>query len=118
MTARPDLPGFLLARAADLEAKAPDIHEAGCFSSWWEHDRTGYGAAECNCGIPARVLADCAAQRAIVELYVELHAEAVAKAETDFSPYRAGQVVALRKALQRLATVDAAHPDFDPAWRA
>lgn len=61
-----DLPEFLLAIADQRAAKAPHIHEAGCSSSYRWYDGLGYRSSECNCGEPQRVLAWCAAVRAVV----------------------------------------------------
>jgi hypothetical protein len=52
-----DLAEFLLARIAEDEAEAPDIHDDDMWSDG------------CSCNFPARWLAECEAKRRIVELH-------------------------------------------------
>jgi hypothetical protein len=61
---------------------------------------------------PARVLAQCAAMRKIVE-----SAEwAESMWTNDSTPYTRGCVVASRVAVESLASIWSGHPQFDPAW--
>lgn len=78
---------------------------------WWESgsreamDRLGEHIAGHD---PARVLADCAAKRAIVEQYRR------AVANQEFG--RSHVVLALAAVLMQLAQPYAGHPDFAPSW--
>jgi hypothetical protein len=128
---------FLLARIAEDEATARQIGEG----TRWRDDRgdvlAEHGALywrriaavdEAN-GVstiaaehiarhdPARVLAECEAKRAVVQLLTEsLGLLREANGEAEQMAARQGISVA-RLAVQALATVYAAHPDYDEAWR-
>lgn len=118
MTAPPDLPAFLLARAADRERQAPDIHEATCAAvAYTEWGGEGYFADSCDCGEPARVLAECAAKRAIVERFkfVDSHGPAVDHVRA--LDMTTGAQAALLDVLRLLAQAFADHPAFDESWR-
>lgn len=110
MTA-PDLPAFLLARADDRERQAPDVHEAYCSAvSQVDWGCRVYDASDCDCGEPARVLADCAAKREIVERLQSVLA----------APYNYDLMAAQNLAedlLLALAQPFVDHPGFDDSWR-
>lgn len=95
---------FLLARIADAQQNAERVHELGCVMYSYMPD-------PCDCGMPARVLAECAAQRAIVEEY-RLWSEDDGGGQMRTIGYREG----LESAVEHLAVVHAGHPDLDPAW--
>jgi hypothetical protein len=54
---------FLLARNDELGENADRIHLLGCGEYVWT------ASLPCDCGQPARVLAECQARRAIIELH-------------------------------------------------
>lgn len=56
-----DLATWLLACIAEDEAEADDLHDRKVC------DQYSYDPRCCDCGMPTRVLAECAAKRAIVE---------------------------------------------------
>jgi hypothetical protein len=56
---------FLLARIAEDESDAQDVHDRGC--SCLPPPPGFTGPFPCDCGYPARVLAECEAKRRIVE---------------------------------------------------
>lgn len=95
---------FLLARIAEDEAWSQGdwpLQEAPHWGTCSAVEVDGYGDRQwddCNCGLPARILAECAAKR-----------EQVA------------QIIALRiengRIARAMATVWADHPDYDPDWR-
>lgn len=62
---------------------------------------------------PARVLADCAVKRAIVEAYRASQGPTYEDSDVDFE---AGRENGLEEAVRLLAAVDASHPDYNPAW--
>lgn len=59
---------------------------------------------------PQRVLAECAAKRAIVEPYAADQAKAYARREAPWGP------MGPYATMLALARVWCDHPDFDPAW--
>lgn len=93
---------FLLARIGEAEVVArsvPDVEpksSASVFTSL--HAPTGTVEVS-----PARVLAECAAKRAIVDSWRRVQSVGT----NGFGP----------GALQHLAAVYADHPDYDEAWR-
>jgi hypothetical protein len=93
---------FLLARIAEDEARARCAAVLDRFA-----DRLD---VEQDAGVwaPARVLADCAAKRRIVELYQR--ADADERAELLF-------VNAFEQVVRLMTVPYAAHPDFDPTWQ-
>ena len=98
-----DLTAFLLARIAEDEAAARADHLFGC-----DGDHEG---ARCTCveikprwrQHPARVLATCAAYKAIVERYQRLAEH--------------GDSGDARWVLPALASIWGDHPAYDTAWR-
>lgn len=87
---------FLLARIAEDEAVAAEQDGAEYFTdgAWPE-------------GMPARVLAECAAKRAIIGMSIQATRESYVNA-----------AAYLADALQALATVYADHPDYREEWSA
>jgi hypothetical protein len=61
---------FLLARIAEQEQRAPEIHHYDCESVQYAYD--GIAMGPCDCGEPEHVLAECAAKRAIVKLHAHV----------------------------------------------
>lgn len=63
------LSAWLLEQIAKVEAAAPLVHHRECAtaSDWYFG-----GESVCDCGIPARVLAECEAQRRIIALHAML----------------------------------------------
>lgn len=104
------LADFLLARIAEDEARVERPDGDGPLNSW--HTRIcavhpqGLEDTWCDCTVPARVLAECAAKRAIVALVIDLDAHG--------SPYTEG----VRDAVCALAAVYDEHPDYRDEWRA
>jgi hypothetical protein len=69
---------------------------------------------------PARVLADVAARRAIVDAYdhaTQSWQEAIVGHDVDSLPVRTARLIALEFAARQLAALAADHPDYDPAWQ-
>lgn len=111
---------FLLARIADDEAVARQAnpHHNDDIDDWgaqtdaearWDRQphgqrcawRLGEGMADkCECGYPARVLAECEAKRRIVDIY---------RSEWEMDP--------INETLRLLALPYADHPDYDEKWR-
>ena len=141
---------FIAARLNDQEALAraattgrwevveyedfPDAHEIKADQSPAHRPRTQFTMVTDNDGLcdradaihiayhdPARVLADIAAKRAIVEDYqIVMANNAIERAnEGDELKIAARELIAksLRMVLIRLAAPYADHPDFDEAWR-
>lgn len=107
-----DLAGFLLARIAEEEQNAqppakglnPDAwHSLGC-----AYDMVEY-ADPCRCPVPARVLAECAARRAVV---LQCSAPDIGDGctECNMTVYLADDV------LRALAQPYSGHPSFDASW--
>jgi hypothetical protein len=89
--------------------------DAGLADEWHskvECDTYGPVPFPCDCHVPARVLADVAAKRAIVDAYVH-KAESMARYPGQSN---AGGLVSLTVAAQHLAAVYADHPDYDQGW--
>jgi hypothetical protein len=98
-----ELTEFLLARIAEDEALGSDTwrrpHWGYCNT---QGDQSSLGD-ECDCGLPARVLAECEAKRRIVERYTHL--------------YEHGDSGDMRWTLPLLALPYADHPDYNPEWK-
>ena len=130
---------FLLARIAEKEESASAYHRVLCMRTACDADGCIWGAGEqeamerervCNCGHPARVRAECEAQRRIIErcrpryavLYREserLLAEAFDQATMQTIGH-SGPIWPHDRAedtLRDLASVFADHPDFQDEWR-
>ena len=116
---------FLLARIAEDEVIATlrGWHAEDC---GWLPDESGY-SYPCNCGVPERMAAECAAKRAIVDLW-ELHrsnrdarrspsarAAEDERAAQDRLRAEARARVA-EDAMRALAAVYKDHPDYQEAW--
>src|SRR5690625_2912050 len=113
---------FLLARIAEDESLAQEgiararrlgVQNLGSSEAWLPDDIDGVALS-----FP-RVLAECHAKRAIIELAEEASGldasvdldRAVGPRDFDAEPY-VGDVI-----LRQLAAVYADHPDYDPDWR-
>lgn len=120
---------FLLARLAEDEQRAPEIHEAYC-ASFVELEEGGYEFRSdvCGCGVPARVLAEVEAKRAILADHVNGNAgwDNGAWADDDF-PLPAYCVRCEDRkrhdaapwpcpTLRALALPYADHPECHPSW--
>ncbi|PZR55239.1 hypothetical protein DNL40_02390 [Xylanimonas oleitrophica] len=101
------LPEFLLARIAEDEAGADDVHRVGCGAS---PDEQGY-TYPCDCGQPARLLAECEAKRRIVGV------NAAPDWPQGDDRYTLGWQDSAHAVLRALALPYASHPDYDEAWR-
>lgn len=69
---------------------------------------------------PARVLADLAVKRSVIEDYLVISANAAVERAAGHDVEAAAYELAakcLLMVLRRFAQADAQHPDFDPAWR-
>lgn len=106
------LTDFLLARIAEDEEGASLVHRESCI--YLNSDDT----EPCDCGYPARVLAECEAKRRIVSSALSLNeqADAMSDDEPNHASFQ-GQALAWRVALRFLALPYAGHPDYDTAWR-
>lgn len=116
-----DLAEFLLARISEDEQAARAVGDAAADpriarSSWdtkisFSRDCTftmgNVIAAHVARHLPVRVLADCAAKRAVIAL----HPEAVDE------PLRTGAAWAYDETLRRLALAYVDHPDYREAWK-
>ena len=103
---------FLLARIAEDERDGWEVHVQGCPS-------VRDVPFPCECGYPARVLAECEAKRRIVETFSFENDAGSAVDEwmsTGLTPPPA--VAALTRVATLLALPYADHPDFHEAWRA
>ena len=108
-----DLAEFLLARIDEDEATADGLHDRGRLDVREGCDQYSYDPRCCDCGVPARVLAECAAKRAIVEEYRASAGPSYEDADVD---YDAGRESGLEAAVRLLASPYAAHPDYRPEW--
>jgi len=127
-TSTQTLADFLLARIAEDERDADWIHHEDC-----EHLPPA-PTFPCDCGYPARVLAECAAKRRIVEL----HEQAVWHQPAGAFIYSLGRRLVEEgqhlggcticagdnseaaypcPTLRALASVYAGHPDYREEWR-
>jgi hypothetical protein len=104
---------FLLARIAEDEkiGHSREWHEEMC--DWCSPDPDDGGRFPCDCKVPARVLAECAAKRRIVE--ANRHWGGVADA--NWEQRDAGVADGLEDAMRLLAAVYDSHSDYDEAWR-
>jgi hypothetical protein len=112
-----DLSEFLLARIAEDEEWARDLWERPHFGSCnTQGDQSSLGD-ECDCGLPARVLAECEAKRRIVAHYLGSRG-ALAKL-TDPLRRLLGEAIneSHADALKPLALPYTDHPDYDESWR-
>jgi hypothetical protein len=91
---------FLEARIAEDEARARYVEEYGDTGGLFR---------------PARVLAECAAKRAIVEMHETYAAAITESVGIAWVGARCGQEVT-GDALKSLASVYADHPDFSTEW--
>lgn len=116
-----DLTDFLLARIAEDEADSYRIHDLLDDKYTWPDDLAG-----CPCGVPARVLAECAAKRRIVALHSETsEMRDYGNWEPHLCRSCGGQgyndfdgIAYPCDTIKALASVYADHPDFREEWRA
>lgn len=94
---------FLLARIAEDETAAA--------TAQLEFAHAGYG-----CYGPARVLAECAAKRAIIESLTNTAAAHANEVSLGQKLVLAGMDTGLRIALQTLTLPYREHPDYDEDW--
>ena len=99
---------FLLARIAEDEGEPYHRWDCDKFNVYDYGLRQG----DCDCGGPARVLAECEAKRRIVA-----KAQRADKAfERHIQPATSAASFALTEVLGYLAAPFRDHPDYDPAW--
>lgn len=119
-----DLVGFLRARLDEDEQRA--LGNADPYTDQWHTmlcgERQLYWTEDCHCGVPARVLAEVDAKRAIVERHAGTPYPGPDDEALDLpcsSHYGEWNPVAPDRCPELLALVQpyADHPDFDPAWR-
>jgi hypothetical protein len=123
VTATPTgLPGFLTARVSDWEREAPDIHRSDCESV--QYDYGGVALGPCECGVPARVLADCAFKRGLVEdaqralSLVDENGRGRSGDQDVRAQLESDADMWLHDVLRPMAQLWADHPAFNPSWRA
>lgn len=90
------------------------IHTAQCGYSMLEM------SGDCTCGVPARVLAECAAKRGIVELHghqTERMVDGPIEACTECGSTDDSPVDWPCRTLRLLAQPYVSRPGFDPAWK-
>lgn len=108
------LPDFILARVSDDEAAA---RGAGSFTPWdqdFRQDNYGHLTIQ-----PARVLADCAARRAIVDLHDVAHYCSTGSLQDPVGPpYFAGgdERYPICDTLKQMAQPYADHEAFESGW--
>lgn len=103
MTDTPSLVDFLKARLDDIDADA--AHDRDCAIVRMHPE--GW----CDCDVPARVLADVAAKRLIVD-----QCASIVSAGT-MDPFEDGAPDLAYEVLQLLALVYADHPDYQEKWK-
>lgn len=99
---------FLLARIAEDEALMRDCPHMGCYEDDADPEGMIHGPR-----CPARVLAECAAKRAIVELAAKAD-EIEGDLAMEWPRYQDSHIG--DRLLAALASVHADHPDYDPSW--
>ena len=92
------------------EQLAVDVHTAGCAAAQISYRISG----ACECGMPAWVVAEVAAKRAILDAYTEAAEFYDAPANRH---HPAGEVHGLWTALRWLALPYASNPGYDESWR-
>lgn len=102
---------FLLARIAEDEAVAPVRHLVECYAI------TRTQLSPCHCGLPARVLAECEAKRAIVGLHPFDGSVAADDPGDDDIPVCSRCDDIPCSTLPILAAVYADHPDYQDEWK-
>ena len=106
-----DLTEFLLARIAEDEALVGRFVNRGVgegVDAWGEAATDYFFGAGSPCD-PSRVLAECAAKRAIVEMWA-------VRQEQDHLAVQA-HATGLGLAIRALAAAYSDHPDYQPEWR-
>jgi hypothetical protein len=113
-----DLTTWLLERIAEDLHDADQFHERGCSIE------QSFG--ECDCGHPARVLAQCEAMRAVVEMHapVEVYREQPLVCTVCVQTDDSGDFIVSRPedawpcpTLRALASIWADHPEFRQEWK-
>jgi hypothetical protein len=105
---------FLNTRLDGDACNAAHIHAVRCASHGYSPGEDGphYAPWRCDCGVPARVLADVQAKRAIL---AEHERRSKLIADGYYDDY--AELVDLNWLISLLAQPYADHPGFDPAWR-
>lgn len=111
-----DLAQFLLARITENEADARWVHVEDCEAL---PPPCGYnGPFPCDCGVPARLLAECEAKRRIVGLWnLQLSIPEPEYGLAGGEPLGGQGAEVYYDALKALAVPYAGHPDYRPEWR-
>jgi len=124
-TTRPEtFADFLLARIAEDEARADEIHDYDCGAL----DTLQYYGADFKqdrwrpwcCGYPARVLVECEAKRRIVEIHVEIDEEYTnprIRCCQECSAYGEYPTPFPCSTLKAVANIYADHECFQEEWR-
>jgi hypothetical protein len=115
-----DLTEFLLARIAEDEAAADDLHRDGCGASMCP--ACTVGPYPCDCGLSAKARRECEAKRRIVEehewserwdgIYCSTCCD-----ERCHAGYHDSAPAPCCKTLRILASVYADRPDYRPEWK-
>lgn len=106
-----DLVTFLRDRLDDTAKSADEVHRDDCDSLVCDSSCCETrGRGPCDCGVPARVLADVAAKRAIVDEWARL------VFDDREPPWGTGWREGLGFALRHLAAVYSEHPDYRQEW--
>jgi hypothetical protein len=107
---------FLEARIGEDEVRATmrEWHTIDCETI---PNDAGY-SYPCDCGVPERMAAECAAKRAIIESLTNTTAAHAKEAHLGQKLVLAGMDTGLRVALQALTVPYREHPDFDEDWQA
>lgn len=108
-----DIVAFLEARIEEdqINATMRTVHAEGCD---WLPDESGY-TYPCDCGVPERLLAECASRRAIIELHPRAGDGCCSTCVTDWGQQETEQFPC--PTLRAVAAPYASHEDFDPDWR-
>jgi hypothetical protein len=92
------------ARVRDRYGRSDQWHRLDC-------ELNSYDSGPCDCGVPDRVLAECAAKRRIVELHS-------GENDTPCQSWAGNYTYEPCPTLRALASVYADHPEFREEWRA
>ena len=111
---------FYAARLDEKEAKAWAVHDVSKCDALLYEDLPASAplpdAGDCECGYPARVLREVAADRRLLAAWQEAEAERLPFEPEYAYGIRDGRAEALLLAVKIRAAVWRDHPDFDPGW--